>query len=262
MAEVRALSLQGDGVQRAGLKVLGVVLALTAWQLYAMASGNRLVPSLPTIGNRLIELLQDPEFWGHTASTLRNGLMGLAIGLALAASAGCLAARNWVVDAAIHPVINLLYPVPKLALYPIVILVLGLDWPSRVAQVALECFFPLFVQCHAGVRAVGTRMEWLARNAGASSWETAREIVWHSALPFLLTGLRVAMPIVLIVTTVTEFIGDSQGLGHLIARSAAFFDTAAALSVVAVLGAIGFTADRLVVWLRQRLVFWEKGVVI
>jgi NitT/TauT family transport system permease protein len=70
------------------------------------------------------------------------------------------------------------------------------------------------------------------------------------------------MPIVLIVTTVTEFIGDSQGLGHLIARSAAFFDTAAALSVVAVLGAIGFTADRLVVWLRQRLVFWEKGVVI
>mgnify|MGYP002130807307 CR=1 FL=1 len=172
---------------------------------------------------------------------------------------GYLAARHWAVDAAIHPVVNLLYPVPKLALYPVVILVLGLDWHSRVAQVALECFFPLFVHCHAGVRAVSTRMEWLSRNAGASAWETAREIVWHSALPFLLTGLRVATPIMLIVTTVTEFIGDSQGLGHLIARSAAYFDTAAGLAVVIVLGAIGFIADRLLVILRQRLVFWEKG---
>lgn len=262
MAEARALPAEGGGLRRAALQVLGVVIALGAWQLYATASGNRLVPGLPAIGSRLLEMLQDPEFWEHAASTLRHGLMGLAIGLVLAGSAGYLAARHWVVDAAIHPVINLLYPVPKLALYPIVILVLGLDWPSRVAQVALECFFPLFVQCHAGVRAVGTRMEWLARNAGASPWEMAREIVWHSALPFLLTGLRVAMPIVLIVTTVTEFIGDSQGLGHLIARSAAFFDTASALSVVAVLGAIGFAADRLVVGLRQRLVHWEKGAVI
>jgi ABC-type nitrate/sulfonate/bicarbonate transport system permease component len=84
-------------------------------------------------------------------------------------------------------------------------------------------------------------------------------VLLPSALPFVLTGLRVAIPIMLIVTTVTEFIGDSQGLGHLIARSAAYFDTAAALAVVVVLGTLGFLGDRLVVWSRTRFVFWEKG---
>lgn len=257
MADTR-IAARGHA-SRTWVKVLGVVLALAAWQAYAAASGNRLVPGLPAIGLRLVEWLRDPEFWEHVVSTVSHGLMGLAAGLLLAAVTGYLAARHWAADAAIHPVVNILYPVPKLALYPVVILVLGLDWPSRVAQVGLECFFPLFVHCYAGVRAVGTRMEWLARNTGASPWAMARDIVWPSALPFLLTGLRVAAPIMLIVTTVTEFIGDSEGLGHLIARSAAYFDTAGGLSVVIVLGAIGFLADRLLVLLRRRLVHWEKG---
>lgn len=261
MAEAR-LPSQAPGLRRTAVKLLGILIALGLWQTYATLSGNRLVPGLPAIASSLFDMLQDGEFWGHARSTVSHGLLGMAIGFVLAAVAAYFAARHWAVDAALHPIVNLLYPVPKLALYPVVILVLGLDWPSRVAQVALECFFPLFVQCHAGVRAVGQRMEWLARNAGASGWEMAREIVWHSALPFLLTGLRVATPIMLIVTTVTEFIGDSQGLGHLIARSAAYFDTAAALSVVIVLGAIGFVADRLLVRLRQVLVHWEKGAVI
>lgn len=263
MAEVRidksGADKSGGSWRRSGIKLAGIVIALAIWQAYAMASGNRLVPGLPAIGERLLEWLQDGEFWEHAASTVSHGLLGMAIGFVLAAVTGYLAARHWAADAAWHPIVNLLYPVPKLALYPIVILVLGLDWPSRVAQVALECYFPLFVHCHAGVRAVGPRLQWLARNAGASAWAQGRDIVWPSALPFLLTGLRVATPIMLIVTTVTEFIGDSQGLGHLIARSAAYFDTAAGLAVVIVLGAIGFIADRLLVFLRQQLVFWEKG---
>jgi NitT/TauT family transport system permease protein len=159
----------------------------------------------------------------------------------------------------LHPLVSLGYPVPKLALYPMVILLLGLGWESRTAQVALECFFPLFIQCYAGAKAVGPRMEWLARNVDASPWIMAKDVILPSALPFLFTGLRVAIPIMLIVTTVTEFIGDSHGLGYLIARSSAYFDTASAFAVVAVLGVFGLIGDRLVVMSRDRFVFWEKG---
>lgn len=241
------------------LRVTGIVLVLAAWQAYAMLSGNRMVPGLPSIGERLLDLARDAEFWEHLRSTLSHGLLGLLIAFVLAAVMGFGAARHWAVDAALHPLVSLCYPIPKLSLYPVVILLLGLGWESRAAQVALECFFPLFVHCHAGGRAVGKRMEWLARNVGASPWQLARDVVLPSALPFVLTGLRVALPIMLIVTTVTEFIGDSQGLGYLIARAASFFDTAAAFAVVVVLGLLGFAADRLVVWVRARLVFWEKG---
>lgn len=241
------------------LKVTGVLLALSLWQGYATLSGNRMIPGLPGIGGQLLAFLQDAEFWEHVRTTLSNGLLGLLLAFIAAATTGFWAARNWVVDAAIHPLVSWCYPIPKLALYPMVILLLGLGWESRVTQVALECFFPLFVHCHAGGKAVARRMEWLARNVGASRWHLVRDVLLPSALPFVLTGLRVAIPIMLIVTTVTEFIGDSQGLGHLIARSAAYFDTAAALAVVVVLGALGFIGDRLVVWSRTRFVFWEKG---
>lgn len=241
------------------LRGLGLLLALGLWQSYATWSGNRLIPGLGAIAQAFVQLLQDGEFWEHVGSTLAHGMLGLGLGFVLALVLGVLAARHDGVDAALHPWVNLLYPVPKLALYPVLILILGLDWPSRVAQVALECFFPLFVHCHAGASAVPQRMQWLARNAGASHWVLARDVIAPTALPYLLTGLRVATPIMLIVTTVTEFIGDSQGLGHLVARAAAYFDTATALALVTVLGLLGFLADRVWVWLRTRLVHWEKG---
>ena len=249
-------------MSRAGspaLRFLGVLVALGLWQAYALWSGNRMIPGLGAIAQAFVQLLQDGEFWEHVGSTLWHGMLGLALGFVLAIFTGTLAARHAGMDAAMHPWVNLLYPVPKLALYPVLILVLGLDWPSRVAQVALECFFPLFVHCHAGASAVPRRMQWLARNAGASSWVMVRDVIAPTALPFVLTGLRVATPIMLIVTTVTEFIGDSQGLGHLVARAAAYFDTASALALVTVLGLLGFLADRLWVALRTRLVHWEKG---
>ncbi len=242
------------------LKLAGVALALALWQAGAMLANHRMVPDLPAIGAHLLDDLADPEFRSHVLSTLMHGLLGLAIAFTAALVAGLAAARHWLVDAAIHPLVTWCYPIPKLALYPLVILLLGLGWESRVAQVALECFFPLFVQCHAGGRAVARRMEWLARNAQAGRWHRLRDVILPSALPFVLTGLRVALPVMLIVTTVTEFIGDSQGLGHVIVRAASYFDTAGVLSVAVVLGALGFAGDRLIVLARARLVFWERGV--
>lgn len=242
-----------------GRKVLGVAMALSAWQIFATMAASPLIPRLENIGFELYEMTRSGLIPDHAMSSLFTGFVGLSIALTLAAVLGVLAARVWYVDAAIHPVVNLLYPVPKLALYPLIILLLGMGWESRSAQVALECFFPLFVHCYAGAKAVSLRSEWLARNMEAGSWRMFRDILLPSALPFVLTGLRVAVPIMLIVTTVTEFIGDSRGLGHLIASSAAHFDTASSLAVVVVLGAVGLTIDRIIVALRHRIVFWERG---
>lgn len=242
-----------------GRKILGVAIALSAWQVFATAAASPLIPRLEQIGLELYEMLRSGLILDHAMSSLFTGFVGLGIALSLAAVLGVLSARVWYVDAAIHPLVNLLYPVPKLALYPLIILLLGMGWESRSAQVALETFFPLFVHCFAGAKAVSLRSEWLARNMDAGAWRMFRDILLPSALPFVFTGLRVAIPIMLIVTTVTEFIGDSRGLGHLIATSAAYFDTASSLAVVVVLGVIGLTLDRIIVALRHRIVFWERA---
>ena len=239
--------------------ILGVVLAISAWQVFAIISDTPLIPGLERIVAELLYMLRDGTIAHHALSSLATGGAGLCLALVVAAVLGVGAGRNWVVDAAIHPLVTLLYPVPKLALYPLIILLLGIGWPSRSAQVALECFFPLFVHSYAGAKAVSQRAEWLARNVGAGPWRFFSDILVPSALPTMLTGLRVAVPIMLIVTTVTEFIGDSQGLGHLISRSAAYFDTASSLAVVFVLGVIGMICDRIIVALRHRIVFWERA---
>jgi NitT/TauT family transport system permease protein len=240
-------------------KVIGVVIALLAWQIFALLSNTGLIPTLDAIGAELIEMLVDGTVAEHAGSSLATGLFGLFVAFSLAAITGGIAARNWAVDAALHPLVDLAYPVPKLALYPLVILLLGISWESRAAQVAIECYFPLFIHCYAGAKAVSRRSEWVAQNMEAGPWRTFRDLMVPTALPFVFTGLRVAIPIMLIVTTVTEFIGDSRGLGYLIARSAAYFDTASSLAVVAVLGVLGLIGDRIVVSLRQRTVFWEKA---
>lgn len=240
-------------------KVAGIAVALAAWEVLAILSDTDLIPRLEDIGAALVAMVADGSIPHHAVSSLSTGLIGLAIALLAAALAGLVSARNWVVDAALHPLVDLAYPVPKLALYPLIILLLGLGWQSRSAQVALECFFPLFIHCYAGAKAVSRPAEWVARNTGAGAWKIFRDLMLPTALPFILTGLRVAIPIMLIVTTVTEFIGDSSGLGYLIARAAAYFDTASSLAVVAVLGALGLIGDRIVVAARHRIVFWERA---
>jgi ABC-type nitrate/sulfonate/bicarbonate transport system permease component len=241
------------------LKVAGLAAVFIAWQLYATLSGSRLTPGLGLIVTRLWALIASGDLVRNGGVTLAEGLTGLAIAFVAGALMGFIAAGNWVVAAALRPIVALGYPVPKLALYPIIIVVLGFGGGSKIMQVALECFFPIFVNSFAGARSVDRNMTWLARNAGASRRHVIKDIVLPAALPSVLTGLRIAAPIMLIVMTVTELIGDSQGLGYLIARSASYFDSASAFAVVGTLGVIGFLGDRLIVMARRRLVFWEKG---
>ena len=245
---------------RMRVKLLGVIVFLGLWQGVSWLSNTRMFPGVEMIAQQFWELLRNGELVTHGQSTLGKGLIGLALALALGSVAGIACARNAVIDAALRPVISFLYPVPKLALYPVVILIFGLGMSSKIVQVTLECFFPIFVQMHAGARSVPRNLLWLAANNAASPWRLLKDVLLPSMLPFLLTGLRVATPIMLIVMCVTEFIGESRGLGYLIVSYSSYFDTASAFAVVAFFGLLGLIADRLIVHARTRLVFWERGV--
>lgn len=240
-------------------KLGGIVLMLVVWQCFAMLSRTRMFPGLDAIGRQLLELISSGELLDAAGSTLSKGALGLAIATGLGSAFGIACARRRVIDAAIHPLVSFLYPVPKLALYPVVILVFGLGASSKVVQVALECFFPIFVQMYAGARAVPKNMTWLAANNEVRGPRFAKDVLLPTLLPFLLTGLRVATPIMLIVMCVTEFVGESRGLGALIVQYSSYFDTASAFAVVMFFGLLGLAADRLIVFARTRLVHWERG---
>lgn len=241
-------------------KTAGVLLFLAVWQAFAVLGNTRMLPGIPDVALQLADMTRSGELFEHALSTLSKGFLGLALALVAGAAVGILCARHRYADAALHPVISMLYPVPKLALYPVVVLIFGFGGASKVVQVGLECFFPIFVQMYAGARAVPRNLLWLAENNEVGPWRMVRDVLLPSLLPYLLTGLRVATPIMLIVMCVTEFIGESKGLGYLISRYSSYFDTASAFAVIVVLGLFGLLADRLIVYLRTRAVFWERGV--
>ncbi len=241
-------------------RLAGMAIMIGAWQLYSMWSDNRLVPSLGQIWDSLYELASSGDLWFHARLTLFRGFTGLALATMIGIGVGFMMARNRWVDAALEPLLAGLYSIPKIALYPVMIAVFGLGGTAKVWQVALECAFPIAFNAYAGAKSVNTSLLQLAENAGASSYRVIKDIIVPSTLPSILTGLRIATPIMLIVITVTELIGESRGLGFLIGNAQANFRPAEAMAVVVVLGVIGFSLDRLNVFVGRRLVFWEKGV--
>lgn len=231
-------------------------------ELFARLVNNRLAPTTSSVFAALWELIESGDLWFHGRLTLFRGFLGLLLAIIFGVSLGLLMARNRWVDAALEPVLSGLYSIPKISLYPIMILAFGLGGEAKVWQVALECAFPIAFNTFAGAKSVDKNYLWMARNVGVGRFRILKDIIVPTALPSMLTGIRIATPIMLIVITVTELIGESRGLGFLISDAQANFQPDIAMAVVVVLGIIGFTLDRINVWFNRRLVFWEKGVTL
>ena len=198
-----------------------------------------------------------------TVKVLLAATIGVALGLALAIVFGVLLgvamARSRTFDALFEPIFSFGYPVPKIALYPIFIFVFGLGSLSKVMLIFLECLYPITVNAFYGMRQVDRVHVWAAQNMGASERQIFWRVLLPGAAPSIFAGLRVALPISLIVVIITEMIGESRGLGYYISYASASFEYATAFAGVAAVAVIGFTLDRTLVWVRNRVIFWERG---
>lgn len=240
-------------------RVLAVIGAFALWQILSVRAESPLMPTLGTVVERLIDDIESGLIWRHAQVTLLRGGIGFALAIALGVAIGILMARSRLVEAALEPLLAATYPVPKLALYPIFILWLGLGASSKVALVALECLYPIAYNTYSGARNVNKTQMWAAMNAGASRVRVIWSVVLKSSLPSILAGIRIALPIALVVMVVTELIGESLGLGYLIRSAGTRFQPEGALAVVLLLGIFGFILDRLTVLATRTLAFWEKG---
>lgn len=258
VARVRTVAQRLFGNRRAR-RLLAVAGAFALWQVLAVRAESRLMPTVDVVVERLISDIESGLIWRHAQVTLLRGGIGFLIAIGAGVLVGVAMARSRVVEAAIEPFLAATYPIPKLALYPIFILWLGLGAGSKIALVALECFYPIAYNTYSGARGVNKTQMWAALNAGASRVRVVWSVVLKSALPSILAGIRIALPLALVVMVVTEMIGESLGLGFLIRSAGTRFQPEGALAVVLLLGVIGFILDRLMVLATRVFAFWEKG---
>ena len=144
--------------------------------------------------------------------------------------------------------VSLTYPLPKIALFPVVVVWLGFSDTARILIIAVSCFYPSFVNAFAGTRGIDRQLLWVARNVGASRLRRFRQVIFRAAMPTIATGVRISLALSFVLTFATESIGASRdGLGYIIEEgfNNLFYDWMYAGIVM--FGILGFLADRL--WL-------------
>lgn len=219
---------------------------------------QRLLPSLVTIGQQLWRFTANGVLIEHAATSLWRAMLGFALAIVVGALIGVAMARSRTAEAILEPIFTFGYPIPKIALYPAFILVLGLGTESKVALVFLECVYPITIHVSSGMRSVDRVLVWAARSMGATPLQVFWRVLVPAALPTVFIGLRIALPVALIVTIVTEIIGESRGLGYFVTYQTASFEYARALAALLVIGVVGFCLDRGLLAVRDRVVFWQR----
>lgn len=235
-------------------------LALAVWEIAARSGlwSPLLFPSLEKISRELISFFSRSESLMEAWTSLYRALGGFALAAAVGVLIGMLMGRSAFIAGLLDPLFSGTYAVPKLALFPIFILLFGIGSLSKVALIFLECLYPIVIMTYQGARSVNRVLLWSAQNMGASRAQILRRVVIPATAPFIFAGFRVAVPIAMIVVVITEMISSADGLGYLVIYSLASLKTDRMLAVVVVIALLGYALDRGLLFLRDRLIYWEK----
>lgn len=220
-----------------------IVLILAGWQALAMSgwvTENQL-PSLYAVAGRLLERLASPDYLADVGVTLFRLFVGFFIALVLGVALGVAAARSRVGAAIVVPLVRVLGPIPKVALYPAFILLLGFDHSSKIALVVADAAFPILLATLHGASSVEPKLVWSALAAGAPRSRIVTSIVLPAAMPSILTGCRIGLVISCVVVFLAEMITSTDGLGHqlvMASRSFLTVDMFVALISISLLGLV------------------------
>ena len=237
-----------------------VIALAVAWQGFA-SSGlvtPFMLPKLSVVAARIWSDALSGELVQNLSLTLYRSLVGFVIAAAAGIPLGILIARNRAVHWLFDPIISVGFPMPKIAFLPIVTLWLGFYDVSKISMVVLDAIFPVVTATVAGTFAVEREILWSARNLGASERQLLREIVLPAALPQILTGLQVALPIALIVCIVAEMKMGGVGLGGAMITASRFADSPGVFAGIVEIAVAGYCLVKLMAVVRRRMLAWHQ----
>ena len=224
----------------------GVVLIVALWALacWLISIPTVVLPSPDKVLRALIvrgDLLLD-ESWITLKETLYGFLLALVVGLPLAVAV----ANSRPLNLMFYPLLIALQSVPKVALAPMILVWLGTGLESKLAIVWLVAFFPIIVDTAAGLRATPKELLELAHSLNASPVQIFVKVQLPAALPFVVTGAKVAITLAVIGAVIGEFVGSSEGLGFLLLSATSQLDTPLAFAALLALSVLGISVYALV----------------
>ncbi|NCC34319.1 MAG: ABC transporter permease, partial [Chloroflexia bacterium] len=192
--------------------ILGV---LALWEIAARAGwiSRLFFPPPSAILLTLGRMMVTGTLWSALVLTLSRLALGVLIGAGAGLLLGWTMGASRSVRVALDPMIAALHPLPKLAIFPIVLVLLGIGEASKIALVALTAFFPMVINTLAGVQQIDHTYWDAAANYGARGWALVRRVILPGSLPMVMVGLRLAVNSALVVTIAIEMLSARAGLG-------------------------------------------------
>jgi NitT/TauT family transport system permease protein len=233
--------------------VLLVVILLGAWQLLYWAVGDiGLSPPARTFST-VTKMLGDARFFAHVRETLLAFVQAFAIALTIGLLIGLTLGASRFAGEVAEPMLVALYSIPKVTLYPVILLVFGIGMPAKVAFGAIHGIVPISLFAMNAIRNISPVHLRTARVLRLSAMQTAGKILLRAALPEIVTGIRVGFSLTLIGTLLGEMFGAQRGLGFLLMQAMSLHEMERIMSVTLLLVVFAATANAALLALERRL---------
>ncbi|MBV8840723.1 MAG: ABC transporter permease [Alphaproteobacteria bacterium] len=254
--EIAASRKRRRTLQTLAVRIVSVVVVLALWQFVGSGIDPVLFTTPTAVARAAYDMLHSGELWTYLWPSLVIFAVGLLIAGVVGIATGLLLARYWVLDVALGVYITFLYSIPSVALVPLIVLWAGFESTAKIIVLFLFAYFPMAINTYQGVKNVDQRLIEVGRSFRCSEGQLWVNIVLPGALPFIVTGLRLAVGRGLIGMVLADQYTAISGIGYLIVRTAATYQVDKMFVPIVTLGILGITLTALLRVLERRIAPW------
>jgi NitT/TauT family transport system permease protein len=235
------------------------VVLLAAWEIAGRAGWiNPLFFPVPTlIVATMGRMIANGELWTHLSVSLRRVALGFVLGAFPAVAVGLAMGYSGKVRVLVEPLISATYPIPKLVILPIIMLIFGIGDASKIVIVAVGAFYPAVINAAAGVAEIRPVFFEVARNFNATRWQKFWRVVIPGSLPMVFTGLRLAFGMALLMVVASEFVSARTGIGAMIWLAWETLRTDKLYAGIAAWAIIGIVSSAALAGVQRRVIRWR-----
>jgi len=249
----------GPGPRRRFVAGVGPLLVLGLWCLASWSgwlSPQTLSPPW-TVLETARHLVEDGRLQTNLLVSARRAFLGLLLGTSVGVLLALASGLSRTGEALIDANVQFKRAIPALALMPLLILWLGIGEEMKVVTIALGVFVPIYLQTHAGLRAIESRYVELAQTVDLSPWDFLRRVVFPGTLPYFLLGLRFAVTAAWLALVVVEQVNATSGIGYMMELARTYGQVDVILVGLVVYGLLGLASDAAVRLLQRKALSWQ-----
>lgn len=215
------------------------------------------LPAPVGVAHALVSLGLSGELWHHTEASVTRLVIGWSIGTVTGVALGLAVGLSTLARSPGMAVVSALFPIPKIALVPLFIIWFGIGEGSKIATIAIGVFFPTVIGTAGGVDNVPRTLIRMGQSFGISRMAIVRKIVLPSALPAILSTMRITASIAIVLLVAAEMIGAQRGIGAFVLAEGNLYDTDGLLAGIVILSLMGLIAAWVISWLERLLLAWR-----